>query len=114
MHACVGGDLRRRRSWYHHLFRFRRAAFYQSLKSKVGLAAAKAAALRTNRNVDPVTNFKCSATCRNGSGARECELEHETFYLRYRVHGNYCNELQRREHPSDMCDTGRHHLVYEM
>ena len=27
-------------------FRFKRAAFYQSLKSKVGLAAAKAAALR--------------------------------------------------------------------
>ena len=31
-------------------FRFRRAAFYQSLKSKVGLAAAKAAALRINLN----------------------------------------------------------------
>jgi hypothetical protein len=29
-------------------FRFKRAAFYQSLKSKVGLAAAKAAALRIN------------------------------------------------------------------
>jgi hypothetical protein len=34
------------------LFRFRRAAFYQSLKSKVGLAAAKAAALRMNLNID--------------------------------------------------------------
>jgi hypothetical protein len=33
-------------------FRFRRAAFYQSLKSKVGLAAAKAAALRINLNVE--------------------------------------------------------------
>jgi hypothetical protein len=33
-------------------FRFKRAAFYQSLKSKVGLAAAKAAALRINRNVE--------------------------------------------------------------
>ena len=32
-------------------FRFKRAAFYQSLKSKVGLAAAKAAALRINLNV---------------------------------------------------------------
>ncbi len=31
-------------------FRFKRAAFYQSLKSKVGLAAAKAAALRMNLN----------------------------------------------------------------
>ena len=31
-------------------FRFKRAAFYQSLKSKVGLAAAKAAALRINLN----------------------------------------------------------------
>ena len=33
-------------------FRFKRAAFYQSLKSKVGLAAAKAAALRIILNVD--------------------------------------------------------------
>jgi hypothetical protein len=32
-------------------FRFKRAAFYQSLKSKDGLAAAKAAALRINLNV---------------------------------------------------------------
>ena len=31
--------------------RFKRAAFYQGLKSKVGLAAAKAAALRINLNV---------------------------------------------------------------
>ena len=35
-----------------HSFRFNRAAFYQSLKSKVGLAAAKAAALRIILNVD--------------------------------------------------------------
>jgi hypothetical protein len=35
----------------HRKFCFRRAAFYQSLKSKVGLAAAKAAALRINLNV---------------------------------------------------------------
>ncbi len=33
-------------------FRFKRAAFYQSLKSKVGLAASKAAALRINLNVE--------------------------------------------------------------
>jgi hypothetical protein len=33
-------------------FRFKRAAFYQSLKSKVGLAAAKAAALRIYLNVE--------------------------------------------------------------
>ena len=32
--------------------RFKRAAFYQSLKSKVGLAAAKAAASRINLNVE--------------------------------------------------------------
>jgi hypothetical protein len=32
-------------------FRFKRAAFYQGLKSKVGLAAAKTAALRINLNV---------------------------------------------------------------
>jgi hypothetical protein len=31
-------------------FRFKRAAFYQSLKSKVGLAATKAAVLRINLN----------------------------------------------------------------
>jgi hypothetical protein len=33
-------------------FRFKRAAFYQPLKSVVGLAAAKAAALMINLNVD--------------------------------------------------------------
>jgi hypothetical protein len=33
-------------------FRFKRAAFYQSLKSKVGLAVAKAAELRINLNVE--------------------------------------------------------------
>jgi hypothetical protein len=33
-------------------FRFKRAAFYQSLKSKVGLAAAKAAASRIDLNVE--------------------------------------------------------------
>ena len=31
--------------------RFKRAAFYNGLKSKVGLAAAQAAALRVNLNV---------------------------------------------------------------
>ena len=33
-------------------FRFRRAAFYNGLKSKVGLAAAKTAAMRINLNID--------------------------------------------------------------
>jgi hypothetical protein len=33
------------------MFRYCRAAFYQGLKSKVGLAAAKAAALRINLSV---------------------------------------------------------------
>eukprot|EP00802_Teleaulax_amphioxeia_P035317 Tamp_43385.p1 GENE.Tamp_43385~~Tamp_43385.p1 ORF type:complete len:117 (-),score=5.69 Tamp_43385:36-386(-) len=33
-------------------FRYRRAAFYNGLKSKVGLSAAKAAALRINLNID--------------------------------------------------------------
>jgi hypothetical protein len=33
-------------------FRFKRVAFFQSLKSKVGLAAAKAAALRINLKVE--------------------------------------------------------------
>jgi hypothetical protein len=32
-------------------FRFKRAAFYNGLKSKVGLAPAKAAAMRVNLNV---------------------------------------------------------------
>ena len=35
-------------------FGFKRNSFYQSLKSKVGLAAAKAAALRINLNVEVV------------------------------------------------------------
>ena len=34
------------------MFRFRRAAFYSGLKSKVGLIAAKTAALRVNMNTD--------------------------------------------------------------
>jgi len=34
------------------LFRFKRAAFFQSLKSRVGLAAAKAAASRINLNIE--------------------------------------------------------------
>ena len=33
-------------------FRFRRAAFYNGLKSKVGLAAAKTAAMRINLNIN--------------------------------------------------------------
>jgi hypothetical protein len=33
-------------------FRFKRVAFYQSLKSKVGLAATKSVALRINLNVE--------------------------------------------------------------
>ena len=33
-------------------FRFRRGAFYSSLKSKIGLVAAKAAALRVDMNTD--------------------------------------------------------------
>jgi len=33
-------------------FRFRRAAFYNGLKSKVDLAAAKTAAMRINLNID--------------------------------------------------------------
>ena len=32
-------------------FRFKRAAFYMGLKSKVGLVAAKALALRINLNI---------------------------------------------------------------
>ena len=32
-------------------FRFKRAAFLQSLKSKIGLAASKAAALKINLNI---------------------------------------------------------------
>ena len=33
-------------------FRYRRAAFYNGLKNRVGLAAAKAAALRVNLNIN--------------------------------------------------------------
>ena len=40
------------------MFHFRRAAFAQQLKSEVGLALAKAAALRINLNIDgdPITS----------------------------------------------------------
>jgi hypothetical protein len=46
--TATGMPLQRNQS---ESFRFKRAAFYQGLKSKVGLAAAKAAALRINLNV---------------------------------------------------------------
>jgi len=36
-------------------FRFKRATFFQSLKSKVGLAAAKAAALQITRSTSTST-----------------------------------------------------------
>jgi hypothetical protein len=42
-------------------FRFKRAAFFQSLKSKVGLAAAKAAALMINLNVEGCGKLAASA-----------------------------------------------------
>jgi hypothetical protein len=51
-------------------FRFKHAAFYQSLKSKVGLAASKAAALRININIEgcgimaAVTSGLCVAESR--------------------------------------------------
>jgi hypothetical protein len=44
-------------------FCFRRAAFYQSLMSKVGLAAAKAAAWRINLNID-CCGIVCVYYCR--------------------------------------------------
>jgi hypothetical protein len=47
--TAAGMSLQRNQS---DSFRFKRAAFYQSLKSNVGLAAAKAAALRINLNVE--------------------------------------------------------------
>jgi hypothetical protein len=47
--TAAGMSLQRNQS---DSFRFKRAAFYQSLKSKVGLAAAKAAAFRINLNVE--------------------------------------------------------------
>ena len=40
-------------------FRFRRAAFYSGLKSKVGLIAAKAAALRVHMNTDSCLIASC-------------------------------------------------------
>ena len=42
------------------MFRFRRAVFNQALKNKVGLAAAKAAALRIELNVDSCSVFASS------------------------------------------------------
>ena len=66
LHPCVFFFLQARRETEAHFtaagmssqrnhsdsFRFKRAVFYQSLKSKVGFAAAKAAALRININVE--------------------------------------------------------------
>ena len=50
--------------------RFKRAAFYNGLKSKVGLAAAKAAALRINLNVQGcgIVTSVASAPVAHGSG----------------------------------------------
>ena len=50
--------------------RFKRAAFYNGLKSKVGLAAAKAAALRVNVNVQGcgIVAPQMHAPSRTGSG----------------------------------------------
>ena len=47
-HVTAGMSLQTNNS---EAFRFKRVAFYNGLKSKVGLAAAKAAALRINLNV---------------------------------------------------------------
>jgi hypothetical protein len=47
-HVTAGMSLQTNNS---EALRFKRAAFYNGLKSKVGLAAAKAAALRINLNV---------------------------------------------------------------
>jgi hypothetical protein len=49
-HFTATGMPSQRNQW--DSFRFKRAAFYQSSKSKVRLAAAKAAALRINLNVE--------------------------------------------------------------
>ena len=43
-------------------FRFKRAAFLQSLKSKIGLAASKAAALRINLNIQVVASWQPQCT----------------------------------------------------
>ena len=55
-------------------FLFRRAAFYSSLKSKVGLIAAKAAALRINMNTD-----SCLVASRTAS--RRLASSHATSLL---------------------------------
>jgi hypothetical protein len=55
-------------------FRFRRAAFYSSLKTKVGLIAAKAAALRINMNTD-------SCLIASGAASRRLASSHATSLL---------------------------------
>jgi len=50
-HLSSGNKGREQQNINPEALRFKRAAFYNSLKSKVGLAAAKAAALRINLNV---------------------------------------------------------------
>ena len=65
-------------------FRFRRAAFYSSLKSKVGLIAAKAAALRINMNTD-----SCLVASRTAS--RRLASSHATSLL----HSSLSHHLPR-------------------
>jgi len=63
-------------------FRFKRAAFFQLLKSKVGLAAAKAAALRININVEGCGMVaapmpRLSQPCRGGRARRVQQCVHK-------------------------------------
>jgi hypothetical protein len=61
-------------------FCFRRAAFYSSLKSKIGLIAPKAAALRVNMNTDSclIASHAASLQSRHLASAHASSLSHSS------------------------------------
>ena len=70
-------------------FRFRRAAFYSSLKSKVGLIAAKAAALRVNMNTDSCL-IASNAASRHLASFQASSLFHSSLTHTLPRPRNYC------------------------
>ena len=62
--------------------RFKRAAFYNGLKSKVGLAAAKAAALRVNRNDGNPLGWLARRRIEGGHGAEGNQTDIVGFGVR--------------------------------
>jgi hypothetical protein len=74
-------------------FRYRRAAFYSGLKSKVGLIAAKTAALRVNMNTDG---------CLLASHVASLKHPKDPKMLVPIVSGPVCMFLERSQSPSSL------------